>query len=175
MNFIKGDFIKHPKMDWGIGRVEGTDKKIITVLFEKVGHKKLSLEYVTPILVDKTSINYSFDDDKINISTKVYTKSFIDIYDDIKSVYKNHLVIIENGCYYEVLQEDAEYISDIYGYKIWEQSTDVYKTGFPIASKQIWDDLEMDAKPYIIVSQLKTQSGKNINRIVSKQYPERII
>jgi len=174
MNFIKGDFIKHPKMDWGIGKVEGVDKKIIRVLFEKVGRKKLSLEYVTPILVDKTSINYSFDDDKININTKIYTESFIDIYDDIKSIYKNHLVIIENGCYYEVLQEDAEYINT-YGYKIWEQSTEVSKTGFPIDSKQIWDDFEMEGKPYIIVSQLKTQSGKNIDRIVSKQYPERIL
>jgi len=175
MNFIKGDFIKHPKMDWGIGKVEEVGKKTITVLFERVGRKKLSLEYVTPLLVDKTSINDSFDDDKINISTKIYTESFIDIYDDIKSVYKDHLVIIENGCYYEVLQEDAEYISNTYGYKIWEQSTGVSKTGFPIDAKKIWSDLEIDGKPYIVVSQLKTQSGKNIDRMVSKQYPERVL
>ena len=53
MNFIKGDFIKHPKMDWGIGKIEEVGKKTITVLFERVGRKKLSLEYATPLLLIK--------------------------------------------------------------------------------------------------------------------------
>lgn len=116
--------------------------------------------------------NIGIDEEVIDkTKTKVYTGSFIDIYNDIKSTYKDYLVIIENGCYFESLQEDAEYLSNTFGYKIFEQSYGVLKTGFPLESKQIWKDLLALGKPYIIVSQLKTQSGQNIDRIITEVSP----
>lgn len=169
--FTKGDYIKHPKMDWGIGVIEGvSDKKNIDVLFEKVGRKKLSLDYITPILVDENQ-NVNIDFKVVESKTKVYSGPFIDIYDDIKSVYKSHLIIIENGCYFESLQEDAEYLSNTFGYKMYEQSVGVLKTGFPLDAQKIWKDLQALGKPYIVVTQLTTQSGHNLDRMITEVYP----
>lgn len=96
---------------------------------------------------------------------------FVNIFQDVKSKYPEHLVIIQNGCYFEVLEQDAEYFSNLYGWKIYERQVDVPMTGFPEASNKVWQDLKRDKKPYIVVSQLpNTQRGK-IKRSISEISP----
>lgn len=172
MRYEKGNIIAHPNMDWGHGTImENSDGKTIQVLFEKVGRKKLSLQHVKPILLDADLISDT-NINRLEINHKIYVDiSFIDIFIDIKSKYTDHLVIIENGCYYEILNEDAEYLSKLYGWTIYERQLGIPMTGFPDNAKNIWDDLVSLGKPYLIVSQLPTASNNKIKRKITEVYP----
>ncbi len=139
IEYKKGDLVRHPKKeDWGVGIVqEDCSEKLVSIVFENAGLKLLSLDYVKPI---KISIeNFTVNDlNKINSSARVYfDEPFVDIYNDIKSQFPQHLVIIENGCYFEVFEEDAEYFSNLYGWKIYERQEGVPMTGFPEDAKKV--------------------------------------
>ena len=169
--FEKNNLIRHPKVDWGIGVVLfSSDGKTVTALFEKVGKKVLSLKHIFPILVQEP---IDFNVNKVNLIHRTYTSTYFnDIYYDIKSEYPNHLIFIENGCYYEILNEDAKELSLLYDWKIYERQKGIVMTGFPITNKYVWDDLNRDGIPYIIVSQLP-QSSQNISRKITKIFPSR--
>ena len=48
--FKNGDRVKHPKKpEWGIGEVLCKSGKVVTIWFEIVGEKSLSLDYVQPV------------------------------------------------------------------------------------------------------------------------------
>jgi len=171
MKYKKGSIVLHPKMDWGKGIVkERSDGKTVQVLFEKVGMKNLSLKYVELIRLDETSVP-DIDLDRIDIKNRIYRdKPFVDIFSEIKLYYPDHLVIIENGCYYEVLYSDADYLAALYGWTIYERQHNVPMTGFPDNAKNIWNDLESLGKPYLIVAQLSS-SGNKVKRKITEIYP----
>ncbi|MEA2017144.1 MAG: hypothetical protein U9N59_01740 [Campylobacterota bacterium] len=98
--------------------------------------------------------------------------TFKDIYDILKSIYPSYIIIIENGYFFEVLEDDAESLSDVYGWEIYERQKGIKTTGFPDNAEQIWKDLEYEKQPYIIVSQLKNNS-KPIDRKISRIYKGR--
>ena len=79
--------------------------------------------------------------------------TFKEIIQTIKSDRPNHLVIIQNGYFYEVLDEDATFFVDRFSYNTfdWRGTT---KTGFPIHSEKIFTDLREMRKPFVLVSQL---------------------
>ena len=172
----KGTIIKHPSLDWGKGYfIENASNDIIKVCFEKVGLKTLSLKYITPIIIEDEPLATEDELDRIvgkeRIKKRIYfDERFVDIFNDIKSKYPKHLIFIHNGCYFDILFEDAEECSKLFNYKIFELSEGVPRTGVPIESKKIWDDLEQLHRPYIIVSQLET--GEKPHRKISKIYPE---
>ena len=171
MKYEKGNIVSHPKMDWGKGIVrERGDGETVQVLFEKVGIKNLSLKHVELILLDEDSAS-DINLGRIDINNKIYMdKPFVDIFCEIKSYYPDYLVIIENGCYYEVLYSDADYLATLYGWTIYERQYNVPMTGFPDNAKNIWTDLESLGKPYLIVSQLPS-SGNKIKRKITKIHP----
>ncbi len=172
MIYKKGNIVSHPKMDWGQGVVmENSDEKTVEVLFEKVGRKKLSLLHVTPRLID-TTILPAIEIKRLEVNDKIYEGiHFVDIFNYVKSVYPDHLVIIENGCYFEVIEEDAQYLSQLYGWTIYERQHGVLMTGFPENAKNIWNDLVVLEKPYLIVSQLPNTDNSNIKRKIMEVYP----
>jgi hypothetical protein len=98
-----------------------------------------------------------------------FDERFVDIFNDIKSKYQKHLIFIQNGYYAEILFEDAEECSKLFGYKIYERSENVPTTGVPIKSKQIWHELQLHHRPYIIVRQL--DGGEKPHRKISEIYP----
>ena len=167
--FKKHDFIRHPKIDWGIGVVLfNSDGKTVTALFESVGKKTLSLKHILPTLV-KEPIDFNVN--KTSLAHKTYTSTYFnDIYYDVKSEYPNHLIFIENGCYYEVLNDDAEELSLRYDWKTYERQESITTTGFPTTNKHVWNDLNHDGTPYIIVSQLP-QTSQYISRKITKIFP----
>ena len=167
--YKEGDIVLHPKMDWGRGIVrENSDGETVQVLFEKVGTKKLSLAYVALVQLNIEEES-DMDFERMEINNKIYVDTpFVDIFSDIKLKYPKHLVIIENGCYYEVLYDDAQYLSGLYGWTVYERQHKVPMTGFPDTSRNIWDDLESFRKPYLIVSQLPTPSNNKIKRKISE-------
>ena len=173
MIYKKGNIVSHPKMDWGRGVVmENSDGKTVEILFEKVGIKKLSLQYVEPILIDVTTLP-TIEIKKLEINHKIYEGvHFVDIYTDIKSMYPDHLVIIENGCYFEIIEDDALYLSQLYGWTVYERQHGVLMTGFPDNAKHIWNDLVSFKKPYLIVSQLENMDNGNIKRKITDIYPK---
>ena len=167
----KGTVIKHPTADWGKGIVlESAFNNTIQVRFEKVGLKTLSLEYVKPVILKNDSPVTEDELDRIKGKERIYfNEKFIDIFNDIKSKYPKHLIFIQNGYYAEILFEDAEACSKLFGFKIYERSENVQTTGVPIESKRIWEDLQQLQRPYIIVSQL--DSGGKPRRKISEIYP----
>jgi len=93
--------------------------------------------------------------------------SFFDIFQDIKSKYPNHLVIIENGRFFEAFEKDAEVLSKKYGWKVYERQIGVSMTGFPVEAHKIWGDLRSEKIPFILVSQLPKKDQGKIHRSIS--------
>ena len=171
MKLEEGKVVKHPKADWGYGVVlEDSDGKTVEVGFEKVGVKTLSLKHIELLVVDSTEVSKT-QAEKMAAKFFIYSgEFFIDIFNDVKTKYPEHLVIIENGCYYEVLEQDAEYFSDKYEWKIYERQVGIPMTGFPVEFKWIWKKLKECDRPYVIVSQLPTQKGDEIQRSISEVF-----
>ena len=166
--YEKNTVVSHPSMNWGYGLIikNNEQNRTVNVNFEKVGIKTISLQHV---VLNKENKKISTQQLRNNLEKAiVYSdKPFIDIFNDIKSSYPFHLVIIENGCYYEILKQDAEYFSKIYGWTIYERQIGVPMTGFPEDAKKVWTYLESNKIPYIIVSQLPKGVSKKVRRSIS--------
>ena len=166
--YLKDTFIKHPKVDWGVGRVvSDSSSESVSAVFEKVGYKTIHLSHIVPLVVNYDS---EIGRNKFNdlIKLRVYfTETFEDIYKDIKSKAPNHLVIIENGTYYEVINDDAETCRKLYGWKVYSRAKNQALTGFPIGSKNVFHNLEDKMISYVLVSQLSHKT-KNIERQVDR-------
>jgi RNA polymerase-binding transcription factor DksA len=95
--------------------------------------------------------------------------TFKEIIQTIKRDRPNHLVIIQNGYYYEVLNEDADFFVDRFSYNTfdWHGTT---KTGFPIHSESVFSDLREMKQPFVLVSQLPKGEGKKVRRAISDVY-----
>jgi MutS domain I len=168
MKFLKDSFIKHPKVDWGVGRViKDTSSESVTAIFEKVGLKTILLSAITPIVVNyESEVGRNKFNDLIKLRL-YFDESFEDIYNDIKSKAPNHLVIIENGTYYEVINEDAEKCRQIYGWKVYSRAKNQPLTGFPVERKSVFLDLQDKQISYVLVSQVSHKT-KNIERQVDR-------
>ena len=173
MEYKKGSIVKHPNNDlaWGHGVVmKDSDEITIQICFAKVGLKTLSLQHIKPILVDKT-IEAETEALEIIAKNRIYVdEPFVDIFQDIKSKYPNHLVIIRNGCYFEVFEHDAEKLSKMYGWKIYERQIGFPMTGFPEDTQKIWKDLRALKIPFIVVSQLPKEVMGKIQRSISEVF-----
>jgi len=162
---------------WGCERFpECWGKKLlrkdeIDILPEFYSQKLPSKKHAQPILADSESVpNIAVK--RIAEKSRVYVdEPFVDIFHDLKSRYPDHLIIIENGYYFEVFEQDAYFLSEEYGWKIIEQQIGVPKAGFPTNSRKVWDDLKQMQQPYIIVSQLPNPSGDKIQRTVGEIFP----
>ena len=168
--FLKEAFIKHPKVDWGVGRVvSDSTSESVTAIFEKVGLKTILLSHVTPLEVNyETEVGRNKFNDLIKLRL-YFDETFEDIYHDIKRKAPNHLVIIENGTYYEVINDDAEKCRKIYGWKVYSRVQNQPLTGFPTASKSVFYDLEEKKISYVLVSQV-THKTKHIERQVDRVF-----
>jgi hypothetical protein len=168
VKFSKDSFIRHPKVDWGVGRViSDSSSESVTAIFELVGIKTIMLSQVLPIV-----INYESEVGRIKFNDLIklrlyFDESFQDIYNDIKSKAPKHLVIIENGAYYEVVNDDAEECRKLYGWKVYSRARNQPLTGFPVGSKNTFYDLESKKISYILVSQTSHKT-KKIERQVDR-------
>ena len=169
MKYLKGSVVKHPKADWGKGVVlEDTSGPTIKIRFEKVGLKTLSLQHIEPILLDDQTVS-EIEVFRLAQMDRIYIdETFKDIYDDIKSRFPSHIVVIQNGYYFEVLEEDAEYFSREYGWKLYERQAGVTITGFPDQVQKAWRDLRKKNTPYILVSQLDQREGGKVQRAITE-------
>jgi len=95
--------------------------------------------------------------------------TFKEIIQTIKSDRPNHLVIIQNGFFYEVLDEDVTFFVDRFSYNTfdWKGAT---KTGFPIHSEKVFSDLREMKKSFVLVSQLPKNEGQKVRRAISDVY-----
>ena len=173
MEYKIGCVVKHPNqnLDWGMGVVlKDDDGMSVQVCFASVGVKTLSLQHIKPIIIDNPS-EHAAKVKEIIAKNRVYIgDSFLDIFQDIKSKYPNHLIIIENGCYFEVLEQDAEMLSKRYDWKIYERQSGVSTTGFPVVTKKIWKDLRVEKIPFVLVCQLPKNERLGIQRTISEVF-----
>jgi hypothetical protein len=172
MVYKKGTVVNHPKADWGHGIViEDSNGQTVKIGFEKVGIKTISLEYVKPNIIDVPSVA-DYEVQHIAERHRVYCREpILDIHQDIKSRYPEHLVIIENGCYFDLIAQDAEYMSNIFGYEIYRRQDGAEGAGFPTNAIEVWTDLRNLRKSYIVVSQLPERVGGNVQRSISEVFP----
>jgi MutS domain I len=170
IKYTKDTFVKHPTADWGIGRVVAdSSKESVSAVFEKVGYKTIKLSLIEPLIVNYES---EIGRNKFNdfIKLRIYfSETFEDIYNDLKSKAPEHLVIIENGTYFEVINDDAEKCRTLYGWKVYSRAKNQALTGFPVAYKSVFYDLEGKKISYILVSQISHKT-KNIERQVDRIY-----
>ena len=69
-----------------------------------------------------------------------------------KGKYPDHLVIIQNGCFYEVIDEDVAFFEDSVSYNSFERFNNLV-TGFPIFSEKVLPELRDMKKCFVLVSQ----------------------
>ena len=172
MKYKKGTVVRHPKADWGKGVVlEDTNGPTIRIRFEKAGQKTLSLQHIEPIVLNDHPVD-DVEVVRLEQMGRVYIdETFKDIYDNIKSRYPDHKVIIQNGYYFEVLEEDAEFFARVYGWKLYERQTGVTITGFPDQVEKAWRDLRTAKTPFIVVSQLDQREGGKVQRTITEIFP----
>jgi len=159
--YYKGQWVKHPKLlDWGRGVVlADSDEKKVEVTFENVGKKTVSLEHVQLKVVNdeiasKEEIKKLLARDRIYVGEKLR-----EIYDDLKSIHHNALIIIECGSYYTLLEDDALFLQKTKNYQIYDQSSVSMGTGFPTKNLDIrLAEFRKLGKPYVVVSQLPNKN-----------------
>ncbi len=171
--YKKGMLVKHPKLDtWGGGVVlEDSNGATVSVSFENSGIKVLSLEYVRPVILNEALIS-DIEVKRLSEQNRVYfNEPFIDIYYDLKSKYPDHLIIIENGCYFDILEDDALYFQKHYQYKIYEHAIDVKGAGFPEnIAPNVFNKLRESKKSFVVVSQISSINNDKVERKVSEVY-----
>ena len=172
MEYKIGCLVKHPNqnLDWGMGVVlKDDDGMSVQVCFASVGVKTLSLQHIKPIIIDNPS-EHAAKAKEIIAKNRVYIgESFFDIYHDIKQKYPNHLLIIENGIYFESLEQDAKILSKKFEWKIYERQVDVSMIGFPsYFKKHVWEYLRSQNIPFVFVSQLPKNERLGIQRSISE-------
>jgi hypothetical protein len=163
--FRKGDLVRHPKesLNWGIGTVlEDSTSVDVSVFFENGGRRNLQLSIIDLIKVLEPNL-------EIALKLRIYlNEPFQDIYDDLKSKLPGHLVIIENGTYFEVLNDDAVLCQKNYGWKIFSRTKNQNLTGFPITQSFQFQRLTKDGLSYVIVCQIEHGTPEAIPRRVKR-------
>ena len=77
--------------------------------------------------------------------------SMINVYNEIKKVHSNYVILIKSGTFYETLNNDAYIISNLLDYKI-KDKTNYIQCGFPIiALTKIINKLEQKKISYIVL------------------------
>ena len=165
--YAKGTWVEHPTANWGKGVVlEDSDGPTVCISFEKEGIKTIVLKYVEPRII---SASLATDEQvgQLAARSRLYIdESFLDIYSDLKSKFPLHLVIIQNGYFFEILEDDAEYFRDLYGWKIHSRG-DASITGFPVEAVSVWNKLRALKQPFVVISQLPTKKTGKIERRIS--------
>lgn len=166
--YVKGAWVEHPTANWGKGVVlEDTDGPTVCISFEKEGVKTIDLKYVEPRILSVTLAPVA-EVERVSSRSRLYiNESFLDIYRDIKSKFPLHLVIIQNGYFFEILEDDADYFTSLYGWKIYMRG-DASITGFPDEAVSVWNKLRNLKKPFVVVSQLPTKKTGKIERHISE-------
>ena len=159
--YKKGYLVKHPKIDgWGVGVVvEDGNNETVCVSFKNTGKKILSLKYVEPEILSKeplsdVEIRQFLQKDRI-----YFDEPFIDIYYDLKFTYPNHLIIIEQGARFKMLEDDALFFQKEYNYKISEHAIDVMGASFATSiSSKVFNKLRLHDYHFVIVSELPNKN-----------------
>ena len=115
-------------------------------------------------------INNTTDSKKIpNKNWSVVNGSFKEIVRQIKFDKPNHLVIIQNGYFYEILNEDATFFADRFSYSTFERNGETV-TGFPIHSERVLQDLKDMKKSFVLVGQLPKVDASKVQRVIIDIY-----
>ncbi|WPE18695.1 TraR/DksA C4-type zinc finger protein [Candidatus Thioglobus autotrophicus] len=95
--------------------------------------------------------------------------TFKEIIKSIKSDRPNHLVIIQNGYFYDILGDDAAFFVDRFSYNTYVLNG-VIRAGFPIHSKKVFLDLREMRQSFVLVSQLPKGDSQKVRRAISEIY-----
>jgi len=115
-------------------------------------------------------INNAADSKKIpNKDLSVVNGTFKDIVRQIKFDRPNHLAIIQNGYFYEILNEDATFFANRFSYSTFKRHGETV-TGFPINSKRVLQDLKDMKRSFVLVGQLPKGDKSKVQRVIVDIY-----
>mgnify|MGYP006122500617 FL=1 len=90
----------------------------------------------------------------------------VTITESLKKDFDFDLVLIQNGCFYEAVDDGAEFLNKHFQLKLY--GVNHYSTGFPEGGldekKKLLDDMNIN---YCILDQLKKNKENKIQRVVS--------
>jgi hypothetical protein len=74
--YVENDRVRHPKKpEWGIGEILQNSDNVLTIWFEAVGEKKLSMDYVKPVKLSPTeSVSNILDGEPWKSSKEISAK-----------------------------------------------------------------------------------------------------
>ena len=99
----------------------------------------------------------------------IVSGSFTKISKDIKAKYPDHLVIIQNGCFYEVIDEDVDFFHNRFSFNTFQRFSNLV-TGFPIFSETVLCELKDMKKCFVLVSQLSERKNSKVQRAISEVF-----
>lgn len=72
-------------------------------------------------------------------------------YRDLKSKYHDYIIIQKAGCFYDVRQESAVFLSKKFGYKLFSDKTSEYKIGIPVSQiEKVLDYIKQNNYKYVL-------------------------
>ena len=147
--------------------LEDAEGPTVLISFEAAGIKTVSLQYVEPrVLSEPLATNDEVQ--RLAVMSRLYIdEPFLDIYRDLKSKFPKHLVIIQNGYFFEALEEDAEYLRGLYGWKIHARGN-VSITGFPDEAVSVWNRLRGLGQPFLVLRQVSAEQNGRIERQITE-------
>ena len=120
-------------------------------------------------LNNSNSVVPSNVDEKYN-DWEVVSGKLIEIFNNLKHKYPEHLIIIQCGFYFDIRNEDVQFFLDNFSYSSYEMNGEL-RTGFPVRSENVLPALRDMKRPFVLVSQLpeKDEKGKTL-RAISEIY-----
>ena len=112
--------------------------------------------------ISKSDLNQVIDSDKVS-------GTFKEIINTIKKKRPNHIVIIQNGYFYESLDNDAEFFVKKFGYNSFFHNNSK-KTGFPLHAEKVFLELKEMKQSYVLVCQLPKERGQKVQRAITDVY-----
>jgi len=107
----------------------------------------------------------------VNRDWEVVTGSFEEISSNIKEKYPDHLVIIQNGYYFEVVNEDVNFIKERFGFKPFQRGggKNLF-AGFTDKSKSNLSALRDMNKSFVLVCQLPEKKNGKVQRAICEVF-----
>ena len=100
---------------------------------------------------------------------KLYSHKPIEVYETLKKKYKDYLIFIRCGCFYDLMGEDAEWMNEHFDWKLYERRNLPYTGTGEYSLDTIKEKLREINRKYIIVEQDKIREV--VERKVVEIYP----
>ena len=98
-------------------------------------------------------------------------KNLFEIWEQVKRIHPNHIVLIEDGYMWKLFSEDATLMAGIFEWKTFDDRAGVTKTGFPLNGKRPIEALEEAGYAYMKLERPDRDPHRRPYRVVAEVFP----